>query len=105
MCPTKLKINFLVQSFYFFYTIVFCETVKSRLTMFKGFSVEEPLDLELGIILGLDCALEVERLSLAQAELGVERYCPDGLREGSVRHRRLALQLAGHCVLYLLHLV
>lgn len=73
--------------------------------MFKGFSIEEPLYLELGIILGLDCALEVERLSLAQAELGVERYRPDGLREGSVRHRRLALQLAGHCILYLLHLV
>lgn len=68
------------------YTIVLCGKVKSRHTMFKGFSIEEPLDLELGIVLGLDCSLKVERLSLAQVELRVERDRPDGLGEGSVRH-------------------
>jgi hypothetical protein len=55
----------------------YSKRIELIITMCESFSIEEPLDLEIRIVFGLDCGLQVEGLSLAQPELWVERFRPD----------------------------
>lgn len=73
--------------------------------MLEGLAVEVPLHLEVGVILRLDVALQVQGLSLSERELGLERHHEGGLGELRLGAGVLPLVLGRIGILRLLHLL
>lgn len=72
--------------------------------MLKGFAIEEPLDFELGVVLGFNGGFKVQGLSFALVELRIKGDGPDWCRELSFGRRSLSLVLSSNRILYLLYL-